>query len=555
MSDYKDICQPDRQLPIQQLNKLNDKGTKRDNFFPLSVVQAIFDKTGIRLDTIISSFNYIFLPWQGSKEDTRLQVVGLMRRKSLVICYRDLDDNVIIEMYVGTDRNDDAWKDDANWIDFSDWIVEVIENIMGNLDNYPDIYEIIKNIIQEGMSNLVTNWLIENAEGIINNYLDKADIDSKVEQLFNNYVNDDDFINKVISEVNKLFNSINFDEKINTWLINNATQIIQDYIDSLNINEQIKQLFNEYIATEEFNNKIIQEVDNKFNQIDFTTKINTWLGDNAQSIIEEYLTNLNINQQIQDLFNTYVNGDEFNDKIINEVDIKFGEIDFDSKINECLTNYFNEHPITDFIKEVIENYLHSDEFVGYFETYIDNSVNNWMEDNLQPPTKQFMIKGVLTGNDNLNGYFVGGIFNSSYFNIYIDDIEYSFNVASIVNNNTNETYFNSDYYLVGDINLWGTTYYEYYPLLSCVSYKLGKQIDFSMNITDEKYISGYISRTKITKTFNIYNKNTSKLEVKKVNVVYDGGYFIITEGDASNLSRCEVYVLNPKFTNNIPTGE
>ena len=76
-----------------------------------------------------------------------------------------------------------------------------------------------------------------------------------------------------------------------------------------------------------------------------------------------------------------------------------------------------------------------------------------------------------------------------------------------------------------------------------------------MSFTDEKYISGYISRTKITKTFNIYNKDKSILEAKKVNIVYDGGYFIITEGDAWNLARCEVYILNPKFVNNIPTGE
>lgn len=173
----------------------------------------------------------------------------------------------------------------------------------------------------------------------------------------------------------------------------------------------------------------------------------------------------------------------------------------------------------------------------------------------QPPNKQFAIKGVLTGNNNLNGYYVGGIFNASYFNIYIDDKEYSFNVASIINNNTDETYFNSDYYLVGDIELFGTTYYDYYPLLSCVSYRLGKQINFNIDITDEKYISKYISRTKITKTFNIYNKNTSKLEAKKVNVVYDGGYFIITDGGNPNLYHCDIYVLNPKFTNNIPTGE
>lgn len=385
MDNIKDICEVDRLLPIHQLNKLNEKGTKRQDFFPISVVQAIFDKTGIRLDAIISSFNYIFLPWKGTKEDTRLQVVGLMRRKSLTICYRDLDDKIIIETYTSNDRGDTEWKKDKNWRNFSDWIIDVIENIMGNLDDYPDIYEMIKNIIQEGMSNLVTNWLLENAEEIINNYLNNAGIDKKIEQLFNEYVSSSEFINNVISEVDKLFNSIDFNEKINNWLVDNASQIIKDYIDSLNINEQIKQLFNEYITTEEFNNKIIEEVDNKFNQIDFNNKINTWLANNAQSIIEEYLASLDINKQIQDLFNTYINGDEFNNKIINEVDIKFGEINFDAKINDWLTNYFNEHPITDdFIQQVIENYLKTEDFINYIKPYIDNSVNNWMNDNLQP---------------------------------------------------------------------------------------------------------------------------------------------------------------------------
>ena len=267
MSNIKDICEVDRILPIHQLNKLNEKGTERQNFFPFIVVQAIFDKTGIRLDAIISSFNYLFLPWKGTKEDTRLQVVGLMRRKSLVVCYRDLDDKIIIETYISNDRGDAEWKKDENWRDFSDWIIDVIENIMGNLDDYPDIYEIIKNIIQEGMSNLVNNWLLENAEEIINNYLDDAGIDEKIEQSFNKYISSSEFINKVISEIDKLFNSIDFNEKVNNWL----------------------------------------------------------------------------------------------------------------------TNYFNEHPITDdFIQQVIENYLKTEDFINYIKPYIDNSVNNWMTDNLQP---------------------------------------------------------------------------------------------------------------------------------------------------------------------------
>lgn len=134
MKNIKDICEVDRTIPIHQLNKMNEKGTKRQDFFPISIIQAIFDKTGIRLDNILSSFNYIFLPYKGNKETTRLQVVGLSRRKSLVISYRDLEDNVIIEMYNSNERGDNEWKKDANWIDFNRYIIDKIrEEFVNNV--------------------------------------------------------------------------------------------------------------------------------------------------------------------------------------------------------------------------------------------------------------------------------------------------------------------------------------------------------------------------------------------------------------------------------------
>ena len=134
MKNIKDMCEVDRTIPIHQLNKMNEKGTKRQDFFPISIIQAIFDKTGIRLDNILSSFNYIFLPYKGNKETTRLQVVGLSRRKSLVISYRDLEDNVIIEMYNSNERGDNEWKKDANWIDFNQYIIDKIrEEFVNNV--------------------------------------------------------------------------------------------------------------------------------------------------------------------------------------------------------------------------------------------------------------------------------------------------------------------------------------------------------------------------------------------------------------------------------------
>lgn len=219
MADYKDMCEVDRMLPIHQLNKINEKGTERFDFFPLSVIQAIFDKTGIRLDTIISSFNYIFLPYKGTKEDTRLQVVGLMRRKSLVVCYRDLDDNTIIEMYNSNDRGDNAWKDDNNWIDFADYIFDCVLKILGNLDDYPDVLEQIKQIIYNTIKPIVDNWLETNAVEIINN---------KLTELANNYFNSDEFITLLKQLIDE---SVNSNLEINLQpAVDKALEEVQRYI-------------------------------------------------------------------------------------------------------------------------------------------------------------------------------------------------------------------------------------------------------------------------------------------------------------------------------------
>lgn len=212
--DYKDICVTDRQLPIHQLNKLNGKGTKREDFFPISVVQAIFDKTGIRLDAIISSFNYLFLPWKGTKEATRLQVVGLMRRKSLVICYRDLDDKVYIEYYNSNDKGDEKWQKDENWVDFCDMIVNIIKDILENLDDYPDIYNMIKQIIEDAATSIVNQWLEDNAIFIINDYLSKLDLSSQIQNAVNNYFNSDDFKQLIGDILNQYFED-NVDDKLN----------------------------------------------------------------------------------------------------------------------------------------------------------------------------------------------------------------------------------------------------------------------------------------------------------------------------------------------------
>jgi hypothetical protein len=219
MSNIKDICEVDRILPIHQLNKINEKGTERQNFFPISVVQAIFDKTGIRLDAIISSFNYLFLPWKGTKEATRLQVVGLMRRKSLVVCYRDLDDNITIEMYNSNERGNDEWKKDDNWKDFADWLLEIIIGILGSLDKYPDIKEQITNIINKISKEIIDNWLEEYANTTIEN---------KVVELFNSYIAGSDFKELITNIINQAV-SDNLDTNLQP-AVDEAMNKLQEYV-------------------------------------------------------------------------------------------------------------------------------------------------------------------------------------------------------------------------------------------------------------------------------------------------------------------------------------
>lgn len=212
--NIKDICTKNKHLPVHQLNKINEQGTERQNIFPISLVQAIYDKTGIRLDAIISSFNYLFLPWKGTKESTRLQVSGLMRRKSLVICYRDLDDNIIIEMYISNDRGDIEWQKDSNWKDFANWIKEVVENIFDNISNFPDIV----NVIKEAVDNWLTITIGDKIEQIVNEYMESVDLNAIVS----------DSVSKWLTENTEIINNM-----INEYLENNLEPIIGEFFTNI----------------------------------------------------------------------------------------------------------------------------------------------------------------------------------------------------------------------------------------------------------------------------------------------------------------------------------
>lgn len=165
------LCEKYDASSLQQLYKIvsdeDNKGFKNKNVFPVSVVQAIFDGiTGTRLDTILSLNNHIWLPYKGTKEDTRLQVRKDMRRKGLIVSFRDYDSVAYSQKYNNTDYSDNQWKDDNNWDDvftsFGD--TEIVNTLKEYLEGYIDKITIKFKVVDELPDTLEENviYLVSN---------------------------------------------------------------------------------------------------------------------------------------------------------------------------------------------------------------------------------------------------------------------------------------------------------------------------------------------------------------------------------------------------------
>ena len=141
----KKLCERYDASALQQLHKTitgenNELTTK--NVFPVTLVQSVFDGlTGTRLDQILALNNCMWLPFNGTREATRLQIGPDMRRKGLIISFRDLDGVVYTQRYLnGNSTADEQWRNDTNWEDvftgFND--TEFIEQLKKYLTDYVD---------------------------------------------------------------------------------------------------------------------------------------------------------------------------------------------------------------------------------------------------------------------------------------------------------------------------------------------------------------------------------------------------------------------------------
>ena len=109
---------------IQQLIKKNSQEGRYEDIFPKTFVDAVLDReSGVTLTDILAMFNMLFLSYNGSRSQTRLQVPSSLRREGLWVTYVLYDKTVVTEWYSAEAIDDTAFGDSANWRDGSNALV------------------------------------------------------------------------------------------------------------------------------------------------------------------------------------------------------------------------------------------------------------------------------------------------------------------------------------------------------------------------------------------------------------------------------------------------
>lgn len=126
---------------IQQLIKRDNQEGKYKDIFPKTFIDAVKDReSGKSLIDILSSFNMYFLSYNGSREQTRLQVPMFIRKTGLWITYVLYDKTVVTEWYAGEAIDDDSWKNLSNWRDGTN-------SLVGDISISSDGYWVVNGVI------------------------------------------------------------------------------------------------------------------------------------------------------------------------------------------------------------------------------------------------------------------------------------------------------------------------------------------------------------------------------------------------------------------------
>lgn len=234
MADFKTLCKKYNASIIQKLYKkiTNEDGTLTNkDVFPASLVQAVYDAiSGMRLDDILTHYNYLNVDYKGTDEKTRLAIPIGHRRDGLIISYKDYENNRRIEEYIGTTINDNDWKNPNNWkAPFTG----------GNYTVY---------ITNEQLGDFIDK---EELEKMLKEALEGLDIESKIDNSINNVLNEyiqskDEYITNLINEyINEHLTEEQLEEFIVNAIKNNINTVLNNYFNSEEGKEVITNIFNE----------------------------------------------------------------------------------------------------------------------------------------------------------------------------------------------------------------------------------------------------------------------------------------------------------------------
>lgn len=189
---------------IQQLRKYCKDNKKWNEIFPVTFIQAIYNAAnGNRLDTLLAMYNSIFVEYKGSFATTVAAIDNIVRKKGLIITYFDENNLSWTRRYKLHDTSDINFQNEDNWEGYNfdilvDEIYKAIKYIFNNINNYPELKQLIINSLQA--KQLFTIEFSVNGDTL--DIINKDELNSYIE---NNNVSN----NALVTFIGKFFDSSN----------------------------------------------------------------------------------------------------------------------------------------------------------------------------------------------------------------------------------------------------------------------------------------------------------------------------------------------------------
>lgn len=189
---------------IQQLRKYCKDNKKWNEIFPVTFIQAIYNAAnGNRLDTLLAMYNSIFVEYKGSFATTVAAIDNIVRKKGLIITYFDENNLSWTRRYKLHDTSDINFQNEDNWEGYNfdilvDEIYKAIKYIFNNINNYPELKQLIINSLQA--KQLFTVEFSVNGDTL--NIINKDELETYIE---NNNINN----NALVTFIGKFFDASN----------------------------------------------------------------------------------------------------------------------------------------------------------------------------------------------------------------------------------------------------------------------------------------------------------------------------------------------------------